>query len=280
MLGTAAASILPMTRLARGPDPPRAELAAIVARGQAGFALEQAAERRGIVVAYLAPDLVDCVARRLQGLLGLLDTKRADVVDRRIAGCRPEAPGEGAGRQARAFDHAGDRVSLGVMAGQPSLAVAHEGVVVLWRRRYGGKTQLASYRAVAGDLRLSYSQFEELETFSRFATRLDDETRKRLERGRRVREILKQPQYQTMPVAEQIAVFVAVNKGVFDEFSLEQISHVERLIRKEVTAHLSHLCEQIEAGSQLKDEDQEAILSIARKAIKEAHNFPPLEKGG
>ncbi|MCK4469483.1 MAG: F0F1 ATP synthase subunit alpha, partial [Desulfobacterales bacterium] len=146
--------------------------------------------------------------------------------------------------------------------------------------RVGGKTQLASYRAVAGDLRLSYSQFEELETFSRFATRLDDETRKRLERGRRVREILKQPQYQTMPVAEQIAVFVAVNKGVFDEFSLEQISHVERLIRKEVTAHLSHLCEQIEAGGQLEDEDQEAILSIVRKAIKKAHNFPPLEKGG
>jgi len=63
---------------------------------------------------------------------------------------------------------------------------------------------------------------------------------------------------------------VAVNKGVFDEVSLEQISQVERLIRKEVTAHLSHLCERIEAGSQLKDEDQEAILSIARKAVENA----------
>ena len=146
--------------------------------------------------------------------------------------------------------------------------------------RVGGKTQLASYRAVAGDLRLSYSQFEELETFSRFGTRLDDETRKRLERGRRVREILKQPQYQPMPVAEQIAVFVAVNGAVFDEFSLDQIPHLERLIRKEVTAHLSYLCEQIEAGGQLKDEDQETILSIARKSIKEAHNFPPFSKGG
>ena len=74
-MGTAAASILSRTRLARRPDPPRAELAAIVARGQAGLAFEQAAERRGIVVAYLAPDLVDCIARRLQGLLGLLDAK-------------------------------------------------------------------------------------------------------------------------------------------------------------------------------------------------------------
>jgi len=134
--------------------------------------------------------------------------------------------------------------------------------------RVGGKTQLASYRAVAGDLRLSYSQFEELETFSRFVARLDEETKKRLERGSRVREILKQPQYQPMPVAEQIAVFVAVNGGVFDEFPLDQIPQVERLIRKEVRAQLSHLCEQIEAGGQLKDEDQEAILTVARKAIE------------
>ena len=134
--------------------------------------------------------------------------------------------------------------------------------------RVGGKTQLAAYRAVAGDLRLSYSQFEELETFSRFGTRLDDETRKRLDRGRRVREILKQPQYQAMPVAEQIAVFVAVNGGIFDEFPLDRIPQVEQLIRKEVTAQLSHLCEQIEAGGQIKDEDKETILTVARKAVE------------
>jgi len=57
--------------------------------------------------------------------------------------------------------------------------------------RVGGKTQLPAYRSVAGDLRLSYSQFEELESFSRFGTRLDDATRRTLERGWRVREILK-----------------------------------------------------------------------------------------
>ena len=56
--------------------------------------------------------------------------------------------------------------------------------------RVGGKTQLAAYRAVAGDLRLSYSQFEELEAFARFGTRLDEDTQRTLERGRRVREIL------------------------------------------------------------------------------------------
>ena len=79
--------------------------------------------------------------------------------------------------------------------------------------RVGGKTQLAAYRAVAGDLRLSYSQFEELEAFSRFGTRLDENTRKTIERGRRVREVLKQNQYKPIPVPEQIAVLLAVTGG-------------------------------------------------------------------
>ncbi len=68
--------------------------------------------------------------------------------------------------------------------------------------RVGGKAQLPAYRAVASDLRLSYSQFEELESFSRFGTRLDESTRRILERGWRVREVLKQPQYQPLPVVD------------------------------------------------------------------------------
>ena len=67
--------------------------------------------------------------------------------------------------------------------------------------RVGGKAQLPAYRAVAGDLRLSYSQFQELEAFSRFGTRLDERTRKTLEHGYRVREVLKQAQFDPMPVA-------------------------------------------------------------------------------
>ncbi len=54
----------------------------------------------------------------------------------------------------------------------------------------------------------------------------------------------------------------------FDKFPLDQIPQVELLIRKEVRTQLSHLCEQIEAGGQLKEEDQEAILTVARKAVE------------
>lgn len=134
--------------------------------------------------------------------------------------------------------------------------------------RVGGKTQLSAYRAVAGDLRLSYSQFEELEAFSRFGTRLDEDTRRTLERGRRVREVLKQPQYKPLPVSEQIAVLVAVNKGAFDGLPLERIHDAEKTISSAVMAQVPELCERIERGEDLRDTDLEDLLKTAKGALK------------
>ncbi len=134
--------------------------------------------------------------------------------------------------------------------------------------RVGGKTQLAAYRTVAGDLRLSYSQFEELETFSRFGTRLDEETRKTLDHGRRVREILKQPQYQPMSVPEQIAVLLTVTEGTLDQLPLDEIAGAEQVIRKAVSEELPDLCTRIESGDKLDELDREALVGTARKAIQ------------
>ncbi|HDP99705.1 MAG TPA: alternate F1F0 ATPase, F1 subunit alpha [bacterium] len=135
--------------------------------------------------------------------------------------------------------------------------------------RVGGKTQLPAYRDIAGDLRLSYSQFEELETFARFSTRLDDKTRKTLERGRRVREILKQPQYQPMTVPEQIAVLLAVTEGLFDEIEIGEISETASTIFKTVSEQLPDLCQQIQQGNDVKDEDRKSMLKVIQQAIKE-----------
>ncbi len=134
--------------------------------------------------------------------------------------------------------------------------------------RVGGKTQLPAYRRVAGDLRLSYSQFQELESFARFGTRMDEETRKTLERGRRVREILKQPQYEPMPVAEQIAVLVAVNEGLFDDVPTGQVMDAAREVRKAVTKHHPDICEKIESGDKLSDSDIDQMTNTARSAIQ------------
>jgi F-type H+-transporting ATPase subunit alpha len=132
--------------------------------------------------------------------------------------------------------------------------------------RVGGKTQLPAYSAVAGDLRLSYSQFQEVEVFARFGTQLDEETRQTLQRGRRVREILKQPQYQPLPVAEQIAVLLAVTDGIFDHIPLDKIDDAARVVRQQVTEQLPQVCDCIEAGEKLSDQDRNSLLSVAQQA--------------
>jgi F-type H+-transporting ATPase subunit alpha len=133
--------------------------------------------------------------------------------------------------------------------------------------RVGGKTQLPVYRAVAGDLRLAYSQFVELEAFARFGTRLDEETRKTLERGQRVREILKQPQYSPLPVSEQIAALVAVNGGLFDGLPIEEVEKAERKVRLAVSNQVPRLQERIEQGKKFATEDLQSIISTAREAL-------------
>ncbi len=138
--------------------------------------------------------------------------------------------------------------------------------------RVGGKTQLPAYRAVAGDLRLSYSQFEELEAFSRFGTQLDEATQKSIERGQRVREVLKQNQYQPIPVAEQIAILLAVTQGVFDAVPLERVRLLAKAMGQAVKEQLPEVCQRIESGKKLSESDRQILLNIAT-AIKEHDNY-------
>lgn len=133
--------------------------------------------------------------------------------------------------------------------------------------RVGGKTQLPAYRAVSGDLRLSYSQFEELEAFSRFGTRLEESTRLTLERGQQVREILKQKQYAPMPAAGQIAVLLSVTAGLFDLVPIAKIAIAEQAIAQAISTQLADLCLQIESGAVLTDADRDALQKIAKTAI-------------
>jgi F-type H+-transporting ATPase subunit alpha len=133
--------------------------------------------------------------------------------------------------------------------------------------RVGGKTQYPALREVAGDLRLAYSQFEELETFARFATRLDEDTRRTIERGRRVREALKQPEHRPLTAAEQVALLHAVNEGLFDELPPATVGDVARRLEQRVVDELPELCERIDAGAELGDEDWERIARLGRDTV-------------
>ena len=134
--------------------------------------------------------------------------------------------------------------------------------------RVGGKAQLPAYRTLTGELRLSYSQFQELEAFARFGTRLDEETRETLQRGRRVREVLKQSQYDPLPVAEQVAVLLATTEGLFDALEPEQVTEAERRVRDAVREHDPALCDKIQDGENLTDDDRAALLHTARDALE------------
>jgi proton translocating ATP synthase, F1 alpha subunit len=133
--------------------------------------------------------------------------------------------------------------------------------------RVGGKAQLPCYRAIAGELRLSYSQFEELEVFARFGTRIDEQTRMQLERGRRVREVFKQMQYETMPPSRQVAILLAAIEGVLNEIPLSQVHRAEQEICRAVEAELSGLLSRMESGEKLTSEDRSELLRVIQQAV-------------
>ena len=136
--------------------------------------------------------------------------------------------------------------------------------------RVGGKVQLPALRAVAGDLRLMYAQFEELETFARFGTQLDPETRRKLTRGVRVREVLKQREGEHLDPPGQIAALFAAAEGLFDGLDPEDVAGAERTVRDAVGARLPDLCARILDGAKLSDENRATLLATMRDALDAA----------
>jgi F-type H+-transporting ATPase subunit alpha len=134
--------------------------------------------------------------------------------------------------------------------------------------RVGGKAQRAAYRAVAGDLKLAYAQFEELETFSKFGARLDDDTRKTIEHGRRIRACLKQPEFSPVSVPAQIAVLLASAAGLFDSVPLEKMKVAEQALLEAATDIPADVRGRLDTADKLSDEDRKAIVEIARKALE------------
>jgi F-type H+-transporting ATPase subunit alpha len=133
--------------------------------------------------------------------------------------------------------------------------------------RVGGEAQWAAYRAVAGDLKLAYAQFEELETFARFGARLDDDTRKIIEHGRRIRACLKQPEFAPVTVPAQITVLLALTANLFDPVPLEQMTDAGHAVREAAATIPAEVSARFETAAKLSDEDKKTAVEIARKAL-------------
>ena len=136
--------------------------------------------------------------------------------------------------------------------------------------RVGGKAQRAAYRAVAGDLKLAYAQFEELETFARFGARLDEDTRKIIEHGRRIRACLKQAEFSPVSVPAQIAVLLALTAELFDCVALDQMTDAEHAVQKAAANIPAEVCARFASADKLSDEDRQTIIDRPTST----HSFP------
>ena len=133
--------------------------------------------------------------------------------------------------------------------------------------RVGGKAQLASYRSVAGDLKLAYAQFEELETFARFGARMDEDTQTSIEHGERIRFCLKQPESSPVGLTEQITILLALTENLFDKISMENMKDAEFAVYLSAAKLSKELCERLKSVDKLSDEDRKTIVETARSSL-------------
>ena len=133
--------------------------------------------------------------------------------------------------------------------------------------RVGGKAQRATYRTVAGDLKLAYAQFEELETFARFGARLDESTRKIITHGQRIRTCLKQPEFSPVSVPAQLAILLALSEELFDAVPIDRTMEAEESVKDEAANLPADIRERLDTAKEFSDEDHQAIVDMARRAI-------------
>ncbi|MCB0571937.1 MAG: F0F1 ATP synthase subunit alpha, partial [Phaeodactylibacter sp.] len=138
--------------------------------------------------------------------------------------------------------------------------------------RVGGKAQRAAYRAVAGDLKLAYSQFEELESFARFGTRLDTHTRQAIDHGRRIRACLKQPEGEPIPAHKQIIVLLALTGGLLDSIPLDKMREAERALFDAADTLPEALRRSLASTEPFEEQSRKTILETAERALVHLRN--------
>jgi F-type H+-transporting ATPase subunit alpha len=129
--------------------------------------------------------------------------------------------------------------------------------------RVGGAAQSKAIKSVGGGLKLSLAQFRELAAFSQFSTDLDPETRQTIERGQRLTELLKQPQYSPYSVWEMYSSLLAATHGAFDTVPLEKINVAEEAMHRELKSKHAKLVETVNTGDKVSDSDNAAMLKVA-----------------
>jgi F-type H+-transporting ATPase subunit alpha len=132
--------------------------------------------------------------------------------------------------------------------------------------RVGGAAQTKAIKKIAGTLKLELAQFDELAAFSQFASDLDAATQAQLARGKRLRELLKQPQFSPLNLAEQVAIVYAGVKGLIDEVPVDKVTEFARELREYLKSNKPEFISKVMGEKQLGDE-AEAMLKDAIKEV-------------
>jgi F-type H+/Na+-transporting ATPase subunit alpha len=133
--------------------------------------------------------------------------------------------------------------------------------------RVGGKAQWAAFRAVTGDLKLAYAQFEERETFSRFGAQLDADARAIIEHGKRIRACLGQSESSPVSVAAQILILLALSERLFDKVPIERMGDAQQALQDAAATLPADVCARFESAEDFSDEDRATIVKVAREAL-------------
>jgi len=134
--------------------------------------------------------------------------------------------------------------------------------------RVGSAAQVKAMKQVAGSIKLDLAQFREMEAFSQFASDLDASTQQLLNRGRRLTELLKQPQYKPMPVEEQVVSIYAGVRGYLDKISVDDVSRFEQGLLREMHGKGKPILDTLRADRQIKPETEEKLKKFMEDYTK------------
>ena len=141
--------------------------------------------------------------------------------------------------------------------------------------RVGGAAQRGAYRSVAGDLKLAYSQFSELESFAKFGTRLDESTQRIIDHGKRIRACFIQPESEPVPMSDQIVVLLALSSGLFGPVPLEKVADAVKALRGAAERMPREVAGRLTTADKLGDEDRKVILDLATRELAPLIPAPP-----
>lgn len=134
--------------------------------------------------------------------------------------------------------------------------------------RVGGSAQTKAVKSVSGTLRLNLAQFRELAAFAQFGSDLDEETKKTINRGQRLTELLKQPQYQPLSVWQQTVSLVAANEGILDSVPVEKIKDAQAALLTELADVGKKEMAELNKGDKISDKTLELVKKTATKVVK------------